>query len=76
MELVIPSNERSNSAKEIYEKVLATFLAKLSRGECFGHSARWSHASETINKAFSGAVGHGKKESYLAVIHSGEETSG
>ena len=47
----IPIKERSNNAKGVYEKVLATFLTVLSGGERFSHLSWWGHGSEAIKKA-------------------------
>jgi hypothetical protein len=53
VESTIPIKEKSNNAKGVYEKVLATFLTVLSGGERFSHLSWWSHGSEAIKKAFS-----------------------
>jgi hypothetical protein len=52
VESAIPIEERSNNAKGIYEKVLATFLTVLSGGERFSHLSWWSHGVEAIKKTF------------------------
>ncbi|NIR15437.1 MAG: hypothetical protein GWN86_16515, partial [Desulfobacterales bacterium] len=52
VESAIPIEERSNNAKGIYEKVLATFLTVLSGGERFSHLSWWSHGIEAIKKTF------------------------
>ena len=52
-ESIIPIEERSNNAKGVYEKVLATFLTVLSGGERFSHLTWWGHGSEAIKKAFA-----------------------
>ena len=49
----IPIIERSNNAKGIYEKVLATFLTALSGGERFSHLSWRGHGVEVIKEAFS-----------------------
>jgi hypothetical protein len=46
-----PVREKSNNAKGVYEKVLATFLTVLSGGERFSHLSWWGHGSEAIKKA-------------------------
>jgi hypothetical protein len=53
VESAFPIKERSNNAKGVYEKVLATFLTALSGGEHFSHLSWWSHGIEAIKKAFS-----------------------
>ena len=53
VESTIPIEERSNNAKGVYEKVLATFLTVLSGGERFSHLAWWSHGVEAIKKSFA-----------------------
>lgn len=53
VESSIPIDERSNNAKGVYEKVLATFLTVLSGGERFSHLSWWSHGIEAIKKAFA-----------------------
>lgn len=53
VESSIPIKDRSNNAKGIYEKVLATFLTVLSGGERFSHLCWWSHGIEAIKKAFA-----------------------
>jgi len=53
VESTIPIKEKSNNAKGVYEKVLATFLTVLSGGERFSHLSWWSHGSEAIKKVFS-----------------------
>jgi hypothetical protein len=53
VESTIPIEERSNNAKGVYEKVLATFLTVLSGGERFSHLSWWSHGIEAIKKAFA-----------------------
>ncbi len=52
VESTIPIEEKSNYAKGIYEKVLATFLTVLSGGERFSHLSWWSHGIEAIKKGF------------------------
>jgi hypothetical protein len=52
VEAVVPIEERSNNAKGVYEKVLATFLTVLSGGERFSHLSWWSHGIEAIKKSF------------------------
>jgi hypothetical protein len=49
----LPIEEKSNNAKGIYEKTLATFLTILSGGERFSHLSWWGHGSEAIKKAFA-----------------------
>jgi hypothetical protein len=53
VESSIPIKERSNNAKGIYEKALATFLTVLSGGERFSHLSWWTHGIEAIKKAFA-----------------------
>ena len=53
VESALPIKERSNNAKGVYEKVLATFLTVLSGGERFSHLSWWSHGSEAIRKSFA-----------------------
>ena len=53
VESSIPIKERSNNAKGIYEKVLATFLTVLCGGERFSHLSWWGHGIEAIKKAFA-----------------------
>jgi hypothetical protein len=53
VESVIPIKERSNNAKGVYEKVLATFLTVLSGGERFSHLSWWGHGIEAIKKGFA-----------------------
>ena len=53
VESALPIEERSNNAKGVYEKVLATFLTVLSGGERFSHLSWWSHGIEAIKKAFA-----------------------
>ena len=52
VESTIPIEERSNNAKGVYEKVLATFLTVLSGGERFSHLSWWSHGVEALKKTF------------------------
>jgi len=52
VESALPIEEKSNYAKGVYEKVLATFLTVLSGGERFSHLSWWSHGIEAINKGF------------------------
>jgi hypothetical protein len=52
VESIIPIEERSNNAKGIYEKVLATFLTVLSGGERFSHLSWWGHGIEALKKTF------------------------
>jgi hypothetical protein len=52
VESTIPIEEKSNYAKGIYEKVLATFLTVLSGGARFSHLSWWGHGIEAIKKAF------------------------
>jgi len=52
VESTIPIEEKSNYAKGVYEKVLATFLTVLSGGERFSHLSWWSHGIESIKKGF------------------------
>jgi hypothetical protein len=52
VESALPIEEKSNNARGIYEKVLATFLTVLSGGERFSHLSWWSHGSEAIKKSF------------------------
>ena len=52
VEKEIPIIERSNNAKGIYEKVLATFLTVLCGGERFSHLSWWGHGVEAIKKSF------------------------
>jgi hypothetical protein len=53
VEATLPIEEKSNNAKGIYEKVLATFLTVLSGGERFSHLTWWSHGIEAIKKSFA-----------------------
>ena len=53
VESTIPIEEKSNYAKGVYEKVLATFLTVLAGGERFSHLSWWSHGIEAIKKAFA-----------------------
>jgi hypothetical protein len=53
VESTLPIEEKSNNAKGIYEKVLATFLTVLSGGERFSHLSWWGHGIEAIKKAFA-----------------------
>jgi hypothetical protein len=53
VESSIPIEEKSNNAKGIYEKALATFLTVLSGGERFSHLSWWTHGIEAIKKAFA-----------------------
>jgi len=53
VESALPIEEKSNNAKGIYEKVLATFLTVLSGGERFSHLSWWAHGIEAIKKAFA-----------------------
>jgi hypothetical protein len=52
VEFSLPIEEKSNYAKGVYEKVLATFLTVLSGGERFSHLSWWSHGIEAIKKGF------------------------
>jgi len=52
VESALPIEEKSNYAKGVYEKVLATFLTVLSGGERFSHISWWSHGIEAIKKGF------------------------
>jgi hypothetical protein len=52
VESSIPIEEKSNNAKGIYEKVLATFLTVLSGGERFSHLSWWGHGIEVIKESF------------------------
>ncbi len=52
VESALPIEEKSNNAKGVYEKVLATFLTILSGGERFSHLCWWSRGIEAIKKAF------------------------
>jgi hypothetical protein len=52
VESAIPIQERSNNAKGIYEKVLATFLTVLCGGERFSHLSWWGHGIEAIKNVF------------------------
>jgi hypothetical protein len=45
-----PVTEKSNNAKGVYGKVLATFLTILSGGERFSHLSWWGHGVEAIKK--------------------------
>jgi len=47
-----PVTEKSNNAKGVYEKVLATFLTILSGGERFSHLSWWGHGIEALKKSF------------------------
>lgn len=49
----IPITERSNNAKGIYEKVLATFLTVLCGGERFSHLSWWGHGVKAIKESFA-----------------------
>jgi hypothetical protein len=53
VESTIPIEERSNNAKGVYEKVLATFLTVLSGGQRFSHLSWWGHGIEAIKRAFA-----------------------
>jgi len=53
VESALPIEEKSNYAKGVYEKVLATFLTVLSGGERFSHLSWWSYGIEAIKKAFA-----------------------
>ena len=53
VESALPIEERSNNAKGVYEKVLATFLTVLSGGERFSHLSWWSHGIEALKKTFA-----------------------
>jgi hypothetical protein len=53
VENAIPIHERSNNAKGIYEKILATFLTVLCGGERFSHLSWWGHGIKAIKKAFA-----------------------
>ncbi len=48
----IPIIEKSNNAKGIYEKVIATFLTVLCGGERFSHLSWWGHGVEVIKASF------------------------
>ncbi len=48
----IPVIEKSNNAKGIYGKVLATFLTVLCGGERFSHLSWWGHGVEAIKESF------------------------
>ena len=52
VESEIPINERSNNAKGVYEKVLATFMTVLCGGERFSHLSWWGHGVEVIKGSF------------------------
>ena len=52
VESSLPIEEKSNYAKGIYEKVLATFLTVLSGGEPFSHLSWWSHGIDAIKRTF------------------------
>jgi len=52
VEAHVPVTERSNNARGIYEKVLATFLTVLSGGVRFSHLGWWSHGVEALQRAF------------------------
>jgi len=53
VEYAIPIEEKSNNAKGIYQKLLATFLNILSGGERFSHLSWWNHGIEAIKKSFA-----------------------
>jgi hypothetical protein len=53
VESSIPIEEKSNNAKGVYEKVLATFLTVLSGGARFSHLSWWGHGIEAIKKSFA-----------------------
>jgi hypothetical protein len=53
VESTLPIEEKSNNAKGVYEKVLATFLTVLCGGERFSHLSWWAHGIEAIKKAFA-----------------------
>ena len=53
VESTFPVKEKSNNAKGVYEKVLATFLTVLSGGERFSHLSWWGHGIEAIKKTFA-----------------------
>lgn len=52
VESALPIHERSNNAKGVYEKVLATFLTVLCGGERFSHLSWWGHGIEAIREVF------------------------
>jgi hypothetical protein len=52
VESALPIDEKSNNAKGVYGKVLATFLTVLSGGERFSHLSWWGHGIEAIKKSF------------------------
>ena len=53
VESTIPIEKRSNNAKGVYEKVLATFLTVLSGGERFSHLSWWGYGIEALKRAFA-----------------------
>ena len=53
VESAIPIDERSNNARGVYEKVLATFLTVLCGGERFSHLSWWGHGIEAIKEVFA-----------------------
>ena len=53
VESALPIHERSNNAKGVYEKVLATFLTVLCGGERFSHLSWWDHGIEAIKEVFA-----------------------
>jgi hypothetical protein len=52
VESMLPIEERSNNARGVYEKVLATFLTVLCGGERFSHLYWWGHGIDAIKKVF------------------------
>ena len=52
VEKELPIIERSNNAKGVYEKVLATFLTVLCGGERFSHLSWWGHGVDAIKECF------------------------
>ena len=52
VEKEIPVIEKSNNAKGVYEKVLATLLTVLCGGERFSHLSWWGHGVEAIKECF------------------------
>ena len=52
VESAIPVEERSNNAKGVYEKVLATFLTVLCGGGRFSHLSWWGHGVDAIKEVF------------------------
>ena len=50
VQAVLPIEEKSNNAKGVYEKVLATFLTVFSGGERFSNLSCWSHGIEAVKK--------------------------